>query len=400
MRLKAYFEQSIEHFLTHKLRSFLIILSIVIGVSTIIVFTSLSKAAQSRIMASVSKIGSKLLFVVSGKMNSFSQYGRSNINLDWNTFDKIKALKEVEAVVPQVGTSMWVKFKNKNINTYIFGVNADFLQVREYKILKGNFFTKYDSESGSNYCVIGYDIFKNLGKPKNIIGKGLYIGKNGQYLRIVGVLSPKGQNITVNQDDRIYVPIKFLQNEIIGNKSISIFYIKVKDENLIPIVKTKVEKILQKEYKKDAENFTVQSQGEILGTMNFISDTFTIFIFIIAFISLVVGGIGIMNIMLISVNERRKEIGLRKALGAKSIEIQLQFLVESVLFTTSGGILGLLFSVIMLFILRLVTSWHFYLSTFIVLLSFFISFFIGVIFGFFPAKRASKITPSETLREL
>ncbi|MCD6577853.1 ABC transporter permease, partial [bacterium] len=279
-------------------------------------------------------------------------------------------------------------------------VNADFLKVREYKILKGNFFTKYDSESGSNYCVIGYGVYKDIGKPKNLIGKGLYIGKNGQYLRIIGVLSPKGQNITVNQDDRIYVPIKYLQNEIVGNNNISIFYIKVKDENLIPIVKSKVEKILKDEFKKDAENFTVQSQGEILGTMNFISDTFTIFIFIIAFISLVVGGIGIMNIMLISVNERRKEIGLRKAVGARSIEIQLQFLLESVLLTTSGGIFGLLFSIIVLFILRLITSWHFNLSIFVVFLSFFISLFIGVIFGFFPAKRASKITPSETLREL
>jgi putative ABC transport system permease protein len=351
-------------------------------------------------MASVSKIGSKLLFVVSGKMNSFSQYGRSNINLNWDTFNKVNKLKEVEAVVPQVGTSMWVKYKNKNINTYIFGVNSDFLKVREYKVLKGNFFTKYDSESGSNYCVIGYDIYKKLGKQKDIIGNGLYLGKNGIYCRIVGVLSPKGQNFAVNQDERIYVPIKFLQNEIIGNNDISIFYIKVKDEKLIPLVKNKVEKILQKEYKKDAENFTVQSQGEILGTMNFISDTFTIFIFMIAFISLVVGGIGIMNIMLISVNERRKEIGLRKAVGAKSIEIQLQFLIEAVLFTTSGGILGFLFSVLVLFILRLITSWHFYLSPFIVVLSCFISLIIGVVFGFFPAKKASKVTPSETLREL
>lgn len=213
-------------------------------------------------------------------------------------------------------------------------------------------------------------------------------------------MASKGQNITVNQDDRIYVPIKFLQNEIIGNKDISIFYIKVKDENLIPLVKNKVERILKKEYKKDAENFTVQSQGEILGTMNFISNTFTIFIFMIAFISLVVGGIGIMNIMLISVNERRKEIGLRKAVGAKSIEIQLQFLTESILFTTSGGIFGLLFSILVLFVLKVITGWHFNISSFIVLLSFIISLIIGVIFGFFPAKKASKITPSETLREL
>ncbi len=400
MKASDYFDIARDAILTNRLRSFLTVLSIIVGVFTIIVLSAVSHAAKKEVLSSIEKIGSKLIFVMAGKVTSISQAGRSNIDLDWKTVREIERINGISEVLPQIGTSSIVSLKGIDLNTYVYGVNEHFMSVRDYVLSEGVNFEKIDIDNMNAVCLIGHGVFRRLYQGESMLGKTLFIGKNGVPVKIIGILTEKGHNFTVDQDDRIYVPISFYQKRLFNTEQISVIYIKTESEAMIENIKTEIEHILQKNFKKEAENFTVRSQGELLSTLSFISNTFSVLILLIALISLLVGGIGIMNVMLIAVNERMHEIGVRKSLGARSSEIEVQFLLEAVILTIIGAFAGLAFAFIAQFLLVLIVDWDFYFPFRIAALSVVISILIGLFFGYYPAKKAARVSPAETLRAL
>ncbi len=400
MRSRDYYEIIGETLKQNPLRSFLTVLSIIIGVFSIILLSAVSHAARGQVLASVEKIGSKLIFVLPGKANSITQFRRSSIYLNSETVKRLERIPGISGMVPQSATSATISYKDKNLNTYVYGVTPNFLSVREYKMLKGYSFDPGNPHTTENVCILGNNVYKEFYDGEELVGKSLYIGPRGSLCRIIGILAEKGQNMTVDQDDRIYVPLSYFQKKLFISDEIGLIYVKVKEEQNIKLIKSLIKTELEDQYGKDSENFNVKSQSELLESLGIISDTFTTLILMVALISLVVGGIGIMNIMLISVNERTKEIGIRKSVGAQRSHIELQFLLEAVVLTGLGGIFGIVLAYLVGGFLAVFLSWKMYFPPGITVLAFIVSVIIGLVFGYFPARRAARIPPAETLREL
>lgn len=394
MNIGELFRLSITALLANKLRSILTMLGIVIGVFAIIILISIGTGLQTSITGQISGLGSNLIFVVPGNINGQRSPGGVLPNkLVLNDAKNLQLkLRDIATVAPAVQQTTTIKYKNKsNKNTTVLGTSASYPDVVKTDMLSGTFFSASAERSGAKVVVIGTTVAENLFPGIDPIGKQIKIG-NTRY-KIIGVAGKKGSIFGVDRDNTVAIPITIAQRQF-GFTNISTIYLAAKRPELVPSVKEQASNLLLRRLTVD--DFTLQTQEDTLSTVNTITNTLTIALGGIAAISLLVGGIGVANIMLVSVTERTREIGLRKALGAKRDDILKQFLLEAIMLSVTGGTIGILlgFGASMIaskFLTTNVTVWS-------VLLAFGFSVAVGVIFGMAPAIRASRLSPIDALR--
>lgn len=380
--------------LANKMRSFLTVLGIIIGVLSVILLISLVSGLQTFINKQFSDLGSNLIFVVPGKIGRShpgeTQINKLTISDAKNLSMQLKNQAEVTALVQRTST---VKYLNKSVkNTIIAGAEGNFNKViQSYKVDKGRYFTNSEANSGKRVVILGSSVAKNLFPNQNPLNKSIKVG-DLKY-KVIGILLSRGSTFGMDQDNTAIVPLTAIIKQF-GVENVNGIYISAKSTAEIPPVQEKAKKILLKHLTDD--DFTIQTSDQTLQTITQITGVLTAALGGIAAISLLVGGIGIMNIMLVSVTERTKEIGLRKAVGARPEDIRNQFLIEALTLSGIGGIIGILLGMVFSFIIGLfftttVPLWS-------VLLSFGFSMLVGVVFGVAPAIRAAKLDPIQALR--
>lgn len=383
-----------QSLVANKLRSILTTLGIIIGVFSIILLVSLGSGLQSYITSQISSLGSNLIFVIPGAPGGGRGVGGVVTNKlllsdATNLQNKIRSFALVTGFVQQVST---VKYQNKSDkNATIAGASYNYPEVVNINLSQGTFFTQSQERSGRKVAIVGQTVVNKLFPGENPIGKVITIG-SGRFT-IIGVVEKRGSIFGLDQDNVVGIPIPVALRQF-GITNISTIYIRAKEPTLVPFVKKQVTEILLKRLSID--DFTLQTQESALSTVTNITNILSLALGGIAAISLLVGGIGVANIMLVSVTERTREIGLRKALGAQRSDILKQFLLEAVILSVSGGLLGIILGLAASFALSLifvssVTPWSIFLA-------FSFSVLVGVVFGMAPAIKASKLSPIEALR--
>jgi putative ABC transport system permease protein len=400
MKLKDILEETYRSLSANKARSFLTMLGIVIGIASVIAMISIGNGAKASIQSSIESLGSNLLTIIPGVV----QPGRGIVSsgrgaaqtLKNEDINVVKSINGVSAVSPEVSSRFQVVANGNNTNTTITGTTTDYINVRNITLANGNFITDANERSIGRQAVLGATVATDLFQDQDPIGKTIRI-KNVTFT-VVGVLVLKGGTSFSGPDNTIFIPLSTMQKIISGMDYLSTIAVSVIDKNLMTEVKELVTNALLDKHNVAEADFSVISQEDILGTLSTVIDTFTIFLAAIASISLLVGGIGIMNMMLTTVTERTKEIGLRKAIGAKRKDINLQFLSEAVMLTFIGGLVGIILGWLIAFAVTSLGIINTQVSLSSVLLAFGVSAGIGIIFGYYPASRAAKLNPIEALR--
>lgn len=395
---------SLRALYANKLRSALTMLGIIIGVFAVIIMVAIANGATQSVTANIQGLGSNLLIVSAGQ-SSFGgvRGGAGSANtLTMEDVAKVRAAgSAVKAVAPVVNTNAQVVYGTGNTSTSVMGTNAEYADVRSIKIAQGRFITEEDIAKSARVAVVGPTVVENLFGDANadIIGKNIKL--NNIPYQVVGVTVSQGSSGMTNNDDMIYAPISSVQSRLVGSKSVRQIYIEAGSAQLMTEAQDQVTYALQLAHKIQSgqeNDFTITNQAEVLESMEEISQTMTLLLGGIAGISLLVGGIGVMNIMLVSVTERTREIGIRKAIGAGEGDILFQFLIESVVLSLIGGMLGILLG----WGGSLVASRLFGVTTSVSLSSVGIAFgfsaLIGIVFGVVPAKKAAAMNPIEALR--
>ncbi|MCX6721510.1 MAG: ABC transporter permease [Candidatus Staskawiczbacteria bacterium] len=408
MKLTDTLEETFLALLSNKARTGLTILGIVIGISSVIVMVSVGQGATSSIKTSIESTGSNLLMITPGATRSFGYSARSAGGTAQSlTLDDANAIasqvSSVQYMAPEVSGRYQVVYKGNNTNTSVMGTSDAYTSVRNLSIDQGVFVTTQDVENISKVAVIGptvvTDLFGEDAAASDAIGQTIKINKIE--FKVVGVTAAKGGTGFQNQDDRIYIPYTVSQRYLSGNKYLSEIDLQISDSNLMTSAQNDITSLLLARHNiadATSADFTVQNQADILSSISSVSQTLTILLGAIAGISLLVGGIGIMNMMLTTVTERTREIGLRKAIGAKAKDITSQFLTEAVVLTFSGGIVGVFLGWIISWGVKYFNLYQTSVSLMSIILAVAVSAGIGIIFGYYPAKRAAKLNPIEALR--
>ncbi|MBS3972693.1 MAG: ABC transporter permease [Erysipelotrichia bacterium] len=384
--IKEYFVLALKSVWAHKIRALLTTLGVIIGVSSVILLMSLGNSARTEAANQIRSIGSNLIFV-----SVFDRQG--NLPNDWISL--IKEQADIDAYSPLISSSATYQIEGQNIEVSISGVNEKFAYINSLDMSLGRFLNEYDVAYNTPVVVLGSKIPDLLLPNQSIIGSTIMI--KGIPFEVIGVAQERGTNFSGDNDMMVYIPIDYAST-MSGFSSFSrTFYIAANSEENIDFTLNRVLVYLSTVFPSDS-NYRAFSQTQILGVLETILGLLTSLLAGIASISLVVGGIGIMNIMLVTVRERTKEIGIRKALGARQSQILAQFLIEAILITTLGGILGLGVSYIGTLIISWITDFNVILGFDSVILSLTFSIVIGVIFGLYPAYNASKLEPVEALR--
>lgn len=397
--------ESFETLTLNKTRTGLAILGIVIGIGSVIALVSLGQSTQQAIQSQIESLGSNLLTVIPGGTNQGAVRSASGSNTTL-TVDDAKAIETsteittINRVSPELSRRAQVTTGSSNTNTQIIGATATYPEVHKVTIAYGAFITQRDVDTMNKVAVLGPQVVTDLfGDGANPIGKTIRV--NGQTLSVIGVTTSKGGSGFQNQDDIVYVPLTTAQKQLFGVDYVSTIALEAKSQDVMTQAQNEVGYFLLARHKlKDPAqaDFAIFSQQDILNTAASTTGTFTTLLSGIAAISLLVGGIGIMNIMLVTVTERTREIGLRKALGAKKNTITMQFLIEAIILTFSGGAIGIILGIIASFIISHITNSVFVISIPSIALAFFVSAGIGIIFGWYPANKASALQPIEALR--
>ncbi len=388
----------------NKFRSILTMLGIIIGVGSVIGMLSIGQASKQSIQSQISSMGSNMLFVRPGtEQRGGVRMGNSNAEtLTLSDMEKIKSeATKISAISPQVSSSGQVVNGNKNWPTSINGVNAEYLSIRKYEIEDGRIFTDKEIKSLAKVCLVGQTVIENL-FDDNVDPVGQTIRFNGIPLKIIGVLKAKGENsMGMDQDDILLAPYTSVQRRILAITHIQSIYVSAISEEASEAAMEEMETILRREHKlKDGaeDDFEVRSQAELIEMFSSVSDMLTMLLGAIAGISLLVGGIGIMNIMFVSVTERTREIGLRMSVGGRGNDILMQFLIEAVLLSIFGGIFGIVFGLVISYVATNLLSFPFVIMTNAILISFLVCSAIGIFFGWYPAKKAANLNPIDALR--
>lgn len=380
--------------LANRMRSLLTILGIVIGVTSVILLISVVSGLNSYITKEIQGLGSNLMFVIPGKVGGARSPGGVQVNRltmqdATNLKNKLVGLADVSAVVQKIAT---IKYSNKtDKDVTLVGVQANYPKLISITLQKGRAFTTSEENAGSRLAVIGTSTESKLFGTSSPLGQRISVG-NIKY-QVIGVISPRGSIFGIDQDNVVAIPLQAAQKQF-GLDRLNTIYIGVNKSEDVKSVQKKATDVLLKRLSED--DFTIMTQEQTLSTVSQITGVLTIALGGIAAISLIVGGIGIMNIMLVSVTERTREIGLRKALGATPNDIRTQFLIEATVLAGLGGVVGILLGILLSFIIgRFITTTVPFWS---ILLSFGFSTAVGIIFGVTPAIRASKLDPIQALR--
>lgn len=405
MKIQDTLEETFMALSSNKVRSGLTMLGIVIGIASVIAMTAIGTGAQNSISASIQSIGSNLVIVSPGAPRGVGQQvnqGRGGAKtLTLADVESLKKLSGVKAVTAEVSSRIQVTAKGTNTNTAVDGTTSDYPSVRNLEIDQGSFITDQDNQSGSKVAVIGPTIVTDLfaGDSTNIIGQIIKI--KGNQFKIVGTTIAKGGTGFQNPDDMIYIPLTTAQRYFSGDQYVSSISVQALSADVTTQVQADITTaILNNHHLSDPTlaDFSTMNQADIIATASSVTGTFTMLLSAIAGISLLVGGIGIMNMMLTSVTERTREIGLRKAIGAKRRDVNVQFLVEAVMLTFIGGVIGVILGWGVSYLVTTLGILQAQVSISSVLLAFGVSAFIGIVFGYYPAQRASKLNPIEALR--
>ena len=414
MKLTDTLEETFSALLANKARTGLTILGIIIGISSVIVMVSIGQGASGSIQSSIESTGSNLLMIMPGATKSIGYGARSaggtakTLTIE-DAEEIILEIPSVKALAPEVSGRYQVVYKGSNTNTSIMGTNDSYTTVRNIDIFQGSFVNEQNINSSSKVAVLGPAVVKDLFAQdeeefsdidlNNVIGQTIRINKIE--FKIIGVTVEKGGSGFSNQDDMVYIPYTTAQKYLSGDKYLTEIDVQVSDSDLMTSAQTEITNLLLSLHNISdaaAADFNIQNQADLLESISSISQTLTILLGAIAGISLLVGGIGIMNMMLTTVTERTKEIGLRKAIGAKANDISFQFLTEAVVLTFSGGIVGVILGWGISFGIDYFNLTSTKVSFFSVVLAVGVSAAIGIIFGYYPAKRAAKLNPIEALR--
>jgi putative ABC transport system permease protein len=389
----------------NKMRTGLAILGIVIGIGSVIALISLGQASQKMVENQIQSLGSNLLTVQPGGQNNGAvrgaQGGGTTLTLeDAKAIQSSPTITSVKTISPEYSKRAQVIVGRNNTNTQIYGVYPAYAEIRKITLSSGVFISTKDVEIMSKVAVVGPQVVTDLfGEGVNPVGKMIRVGV--QSLKIIGVTTAKGGSGFNNQDDIIYVPLSTAQKQLFGVSNLSSISVEAKSQEVMTQAQNEIGYLLLARHKFNdptQADFSIMSQTDILNTASSVTGTFTTLLSGIAGISLLVGGIGIMNIMLVTVTERTREIGLRKALGAKQKIVILQFLFEAIILTLTGGIIGMILGILISFALSSTMNLPFTISWPAIFLAMGVSGIIGVLFGWYPAQKASKLQPIEALR--
>ena len=400
------FKISLRSLKVNKMRSVLTSLGIIIGVSAVIIMLSIGEGAKERINKDIASMGSNLLMVMSGSTTSSGVRMGSGTQPTLTIKDSEAILKHcpsVSEVAPTVSQVQQLVYANQNWSTSVYGITPGYMPIRLWEVESGRAITNDDIKNTTKVALLGSTVTTNLFGDMDPINKTIRIG--GMPFKVIGILKSKGQNgMGQDQDDTVLIPITTAQKKLFGTdfpgmvKHISV---QAVDENSLESAQEEITELLRERHnlgKNKEDDFSIRNFTQMLETAKQASNTMAILLGSIASVSLLVGGIGIMNIMLVSVTERTKEIGIRMAIGAKAMDIRIQFLVEALLLSLAGGVIGVLIGILGSKIVGLFSDLTVIISPVSILLSFGFSGIVGILFGYYPAYKASLLNPIEALR--
>ena len=404
MNFANLFKIAVRALSNNKLRGFLTMLGIIIGVASVITMLAIGQGSKKSIQAEISEMGSNMIMIQPGgdMRGGVRQSAEDMETLKLEDYQNIvDETRYVSYTSPSVNSSGQVIYGANNAPTTIYGISPDYMDIRRYKVEDGDMFTEQDIATAAKVCVVGKTVVDNLfPNGENPVGKVIRFQKLP--FRIVGVLESKGYNsMGMDQDDLIFAPYTTIQKKVLAITHLQGITCSALKEEYTEQAIDEISEILRRNHKlkaTDEDDFTIRSQQELSSMLTSTTDMMTVLLAAVAGISLLVGGIGIMNIMYVSVTERTREIGLRMSIGAKGIDILAQFLIESILISVTGGLIGVVLGVGSELIVNYVAHFPIFIQPWSVLLSFVVCTATGIFFGWYPAKKAAQLDPIEAIR--
>ena len=403
MNIRSNIKLSFKALGKNRFRTFLTMLGIIIGVAAVIAMQAIGNGSSSDINKRISSLGSNLIMISPAAATTGGvrlESGSAAVLRKEDADILINGAPDIQAVSPMVRQASQIKYGNENWRTNVIGAYADYFFIRDYELSYGSAFTDDEEKKLVKVCVVGKTVANNLfGENVNAVGKTIRIGTIP--FLVTGLLKSKGSGFGQDQDDIIIAPFSTVQRRMLGTDKIQQIFASAVSEDVVNNAVQEARTALRKKHKlqtSQADDFNIGTQSEIRETLNQVIGTITVLLAVIAAISLVVGGIGVMNIMLVSVTERTREIGIRMAVGATPMDVQFQMLIEAMSLSLAGGVIGILLGVATSFIVTSIAGWTTLISIQSIIISFVVSTFIGIFFGWYPARKAARLNPIDALR--